>query len=175
MGALDEAKLDAIVDQGCPSCGHNRLRLSAYLDGRQPLLGGEPVGKITWVYDGEKFVDGIYEIHCADCEQQIFSAAHCPRCHSEAGLARALSTGNEFPLLSACPRCDAEEVRYVAMLPAVVIYERKRAAPPRTEIDSYDPGFHGFRIDCTDCGTIAEQTDRCPLCSAAGPLRTRPG
>ena len=24
-------------------------------------MGGEPVGSITWVYDGEKFVDGVFE------------------------------------------------------------------------------------------------------------------
>src|SRR5690349_17352779 len=120
MGALDEAKLDRIMEAGCPACGKSRLRLSAYLDGRLPLLGGEPVGKITWVYDGEKFIDGIYEIRCADCEQQIFRAAICPRCDGEDGLERALGSGNSFPLPAACSRCDGEEVRYVAMLPATV-------------------------------------------------------
>jgi hypothetical protein len=175
MGALDEAKLTQLVEAGCPACARNRLRFSAYLDGRLPLLGGEPVGKLTWCYDGEKFVDGVYEIRCADCEHLIFSDASCPRCHSADGLLGALKSGNTFALPQSCARCDGEEVRYIAMLPAVVIYERKRAAPPRTETDPYDPGFHGFRVDCRDCGTIAERTERCPLCDGAGPLRDRPG
>lgn len=175
MGSLDEAKLAQLVESGCPSCGRNRLRFSSYLDGRLPLLGGEPVGKVTWVYDGEKFVDGVYDVRCADCEQPIFSAAICPRCHDAEGLSRALETGNTFTLPTSCARCDGEEVRYVAMFPATVIYERKRAAPPRTEVDPYDRGFHGFRVDCVDCGTVAERTDQCPLCAAPGPLRERPG
>lgn len=175
MGALSESQLSEIAEAGCKSCGKNRLRISAYLDGRWPLLGGEPVGKVAWCYDGEKFVDGIYEIRCADCDSAIFSAAICPRCHAESGLEKALQSGNGFPLLQACPRCDNEEVRYIAMVPASAIYERKRAAPPRTETDPYDPGFHGLRVDCRDCGTVAEQLERCPLCNGPGPLRERPG
>ena len=34
---------------------------------------------------------------------------------------------------------------------------------------------HGYRVDCTDCGTVAEERARCPLCDAPGPLRARPG
>jgi hypothetical protein len=175
MGALDEAKLAQLVEAGCTACGKPRLRFSAYLDGRLPLLGGEPVGKLVWCYDGEKFIDGVYDVRCAECEAPIFSAAICPRCHREEGLARALNSGNSFPLLSACPSCDGEEVRYIALVPATVLYERQRALPPRSETDPYDHGFHGFRIDCVDCGTVEERTDRCPLCDAAGPLRSRPG
>jgi hypothetical protein len=175
MGALTESKLDEIVNVGCPHCGAGKLRFSAYLDGRLPLLGGEPVGKLTWCYDGEKFVDGVYEIACAACSGAIFSESSCPRCHAADGLARALAAENSYPLPAECPSCQAEEVRYVAMLPATTVYEGKRATAPRTDVDPYDSGFHGFRIDCVDCGTVAEMKERCPLCDAPGPLRQRPG
>ncbi len=175
MGALTESKLDDIVRSGCDACGAAQFLFRAYLDGRMLLLGGEPVGKLTWCYDGEKFVDGVYEIRCAGCSKLLLSEESCPRCHHEGGLARALASENQYPLLKECPRCQAEELRFVAMLPATVLYERKRAAAPRTEVDSYDPGFHGYRVDCADCGTVAELGERCPLCDAPGPLRPRPG
>jgi hypothetical protein len=175
MGLLTESRLDAIVQAGCPACGPSRLSFRSYLDGRLPLLGGEPVGKLSWCYDGEKFVDGVYEIRCAGCSQLLFSAEVCPRCHHEGGLARALATENGYSLPRECPTCHAEEVSYRALLPASVIYERRRAAPPRALIDPYEPGFHGYQVDCEACGTVAQQTERCPLCDAPGPLRRRPG
>jgi hypothetical protein len=175
MGALTESRLDEITQAGCPGCGQSRMNFRAYLDVRLPLLGGEPVGKLVYCYDGEKFVDGVYEIGCAACDKTLFSETICPRCHQAGGLARALASGNTYPLPKECPSCQGEEVRYLAMLPAATTYERKRAAPPRTEVDPYDPGFHGFRVDCADCGTVSEQTERCPLCDAPGPLRNRPG
>ncbi len=175
MGILTESKLEEILAAGCPRCGTGELSFLAYLDGRLPLLGGEPVGKLAWCYDGEKFVDGVYEIGCTGCKQTLFSASVCPRCHSPEGLAQALESANRFPLPTECPSCQGEEVRYVAMLPAASIYVKGRAATPRTDVDPYDPGFHGYRVDCRDCGTVAEQTARCPLCDAPGPLRPRPG
>lgn len=175
MGLLTESGLDEIVSAGCAACGTGQLSFRAYLDARLALMGGEPVGKLTWCYDGEKFVDGVYEIRCAGCTKTLFSAQVCPRCNQEGGLARALETENHYPLLAECPTCHSEEVRYRAMLPAVVSYERKRAAPPRALIDPYEPGFHGYQLDCDDCGTVAQQTERCPLCDAPGPLRPRPG
>jgi len=174
MGALTEARLDEIARAGCTTCGASRLIFRAYLDARLLLLGGEPVGKLSWCYDGEKFVDGVYEVTCSACGKRLFSEKICPRCHQESGLARALATPNSYPLPSECPSCQGEEVRYVAMLPASTTYEGRRAGPPRTDVDSYDPGFHGYRVDCTDCGTVAELTERCPLCDAPGPLRQRP-
>ena len=88
---------------------------------------------------------------------------------------RALATENRFPRLAECPQCGAEELRYTAMLPAVVTYERKRAAAPRAQSDPYEPGFHGYKVSCEDCGDVAEQSASCPLCAAPGPLRARPG
>ena len=175
MGLLTESGLDEIVQAGCPACGPGRLTFRAYLDIRLNTLGGEPVGKLSWCYDGEKFVDGVYQVSCAECNQLLFSAEVCPRCNHDGGLARAQSTENNYPMLKECPSCQEEELRYLALLPALVTYERKRAAAPRAQVDPYDAGFHGYRVDCTDCGTVAEKTDCCPLCQAPGPLRVRPG
>lgn len=175
MGVLTETGLDNVVRAGCPACGPGVLTFRAFLDGRQTLLQGEPVGKLVWVYDGEKFVDGVFEITCAACERVILQSDLCPRCHSEGGLQRALTRENGYPLLAACPRCEGEEVRYVALLPAWVNHDGKRASPPKTHTEYYDPGFHGARVECRDCGVVAEQTATCPLCAAPGPLRARPG
>ncbi|MSP63508.1 MAG: hypothetical protein EXR72_24825 [Myxococcales bacterium] len=175
MGQLSEGKLDEIIAAGCASCGGRRLLFRALLDGRLPLLAGEPVGALTWVYDGEKFVDGVFEITCAACKNSLFRADDCPRCNAANGLARALEERNRWPVPTACPSCGGEEVRYVGFVPAQVAYEGTRSEKPRSTIELLDPGFHGFRVDCIDCGTVAEQRDRCPLCDAPGPLRERPG
>jgi hypothetical protein len=175
MGLLDEPGLDRLVAAGCPKCGAHELTFRTYVDGLLPLLGGEPTGRMTWVYDGEKFVDGVYQIVCATCAETVFSAEVCPRCHAAGGLARALDTLNRWPVPTVCPGCDGEEVRYIAFVPARVAYQGKRADKARSSTELHEPGFHGARVDCRDCGTVAELTDRCPLCDAPGPLRARPG
>jgi rubrerythrin len=73
-----------------------------------------------------------------------------------------------------CPSCDEEEVRYVAFLPARVLFEGKRADKARELSELHENGFHGARVDCRGCGTVAARTDVCPLCSEPGPLRPRP-
>ena len=74
VGGLTEPALDEVVARGCPACAGRRLQFRAYLDARLPLLGGEPVGSITWVYDGERFVDGVFEVTCAACKAPVWSA-----------------------------------------------------------------------------------------------------
>ncbi len=175
MGLLTEAGLDDLVARGCSACGGKRLGFRSYVDGRVPLLGGEPVGAITWVYDGEKFVDGVFEVACADCKQVVFAEGACPRCHAAGGLAAALATPNAWPVPLACPRCGLDEVNYRALVPARTTYEGRRADKPRTSTELLDAGFHGLRVDCGDCGRVAELLDRCPLCAAPAPLRERPG
>ena len=174
MGTLTEADLERLVESGCTGCGGRRLGFRTYVDGLVPLQGGEPVGPVKWVYDGEKFVDGVFEVTCGSCAKVISGAPVCPRCHASDGLAKALSTVNAYPVPVACPRCGGDEVRFIAMVPARTSYEGKRAEKARTSVDIGDPGFHGYRVDCKGCGTVAELTDRCPLCDAPGPLRERP-
>ncbi len=178
MGELDEPALDRLVATGCAVCGGQRLSFCAYLDGVIPFVGGEPVGRPTWAYDGEKFVDGVYAVTCIACGQELFASSLCPRCHAPDGLARALTTANQRPVPAGCsdPSCGGEEIRYLAFLPARVDYQGNRAERPRTTTEPHDDGFHGVRAACRDCGrTIVEWSDACPLCGAPGPLRPRPG
>lgn len=174
MGQLDKPSLDAILSRGCAACAATTLTFRAYVDGLIPLMGGEPVGKLKWVYDGEKFLDGIYEIACAGCGQVVFTSPDCPRCHAAGALAEALATENRYPVPDACPDCGDSEVRYIAFLPAKTTYEGKRADKAKTSVEMHDPGFHGYRVDCKVCGTVAELEGACPLCGAAGPIRARP-
>ena len=111
-------------------------------------IGGEPVGALTWVYDGEKFVDGVFEVACADCQHALFSDDGCPRCHAAGALPAVLAAHNRWPVPAACPSCQGEEVHYLAMVPARVAYQGKRADRARTSTELHDPGFHGYRVDC---------------------------
>lgn len=174
MGELTEAGLDRIIDAGCGVCGKRDLIFRAYVDGRVPLMAGEPVGKTVWVYDGEKFVDGVFEVTCAACRTVVFASSVCPRCNQPDMLAQVLSTGNAWPVPQACPSCHDEEVRYRALLPAEIAFRDQRAGKAETGTEMLDPGFHGLAIDCVDCGQVAEASQRCPLCAAPGPLRPRP-
>jgi len=178
MGQLDEAALDRLVAAGCGACGGTTLTFETYVDGLIPFLGGEPVGRVTWAYDGEKFLDGVYAVTCAGCRQRLFDSDLCPRCHAPGGLARALGRPNQWAVPAACadPECGCEEIRYLAFLPARVSYQGKRADEARSSTEPHDDGFHGVRAECRACRrTIAERTDSCPLCASPGPLRARPG
>jgi hypothetical protein len=174
MGMLDARGLDELLGAGCPKCHSSSLTFRTYVDGLLPIMGAEPIGAIKWVYDGEKFLDGVYEVTCAACKEELFAATECPRCHAPGGLARALETPNDWPVPARCSGCGGEELRYIAFLPASVGYEGKRAAKARSATELLDDGFHGYRVDCRDCGTLAECTDVCPLCDAPAPLRPRP-
>lgn len=175
MGLFDEPALERVVAAGCSACGARKLLFLTIVDGSLPLMGGEPVGKLSWAYDGEKFVDGVYRIECAECQHAVFEADVCPRCHAPGGLERAVHSVNHWAVPIACPKCSEEEVRYRALLPARVTYEGGRAEQARTTTEPHDEGFHGYRVDCRDCGTVSELIDSCPLCNAPGPLRARPG
>ena len=45
MGLLDEPGLDRLVTSGCAACGSHKLTFRTYVDGRLPIIGGEPVGR----------------------------------------------------------------------------------------------------------------------------------
>jgi hypothetical protein len=175
MGLLDEPALDRLAAAGCPACRALKLVFLTIVDGSLPMMGGEPVGRITWAYDGEKFVDGVYQVSCAECQHLVFAADVCPRCHAPGGLERALASPNRWPVPPACPACGEEEVKYLALLPARVVYEGHRADNARSVTEPHDDGFHGYRVDCRGCGTVAELIESCPLCDAPAPLRARPG
>jgi len=180
MGLLDENGLDGLVRAGCTACASRQLTFRTYVDGAFPFVAGEPVGRPSWIYDGEKFVDGVYAVDCAGCGATLFSADVCPRCHAPEGLATALSTENGWPVPGGCADadCGGEEVRYHAFVPVSVTYDGERADRPRGTVEPHDPGFHGYRADCRACGQIVaarNDAEGCPLCGGPGPLRARPG
>jgi hypothetical protein len=139
------------------------------------MMAAEPVGKLYWAYDGEKFVDGVFEIACMACSSVAFTSDACPRCHAAGGLATALDGENTYPSPKECPSCAGQEVRLIAFVPAKIVYQGKRAEKAQTATEPHDPGFHGYRVDCKSCGTVAEIVGRCPLCASSGPPRPRPG
>lgn len=174
MGMLTKAGLDDLLRAGCSGCHGTKRTFQMYVAGCFQLMGGEPIRGVVWSYDGEAFVDGVYQVACADCKQVVFSAEVCPRCHAPGGLAKAMTTTNTYPVPLACPGCDADEVRYYAMVPARTVYAGVRAEKAKSHVEPLDDGFHGFRVSCKTCGDVAALTDRCPLCDAPGPLREVP-
>lgn len=174
MGKLDEPRLDALVAAGCTACGHKRLLFRSYLDAHLPLMGGEPVGTYTWAYDGEKFIDGVFEVTCASCQHVMFTDGDCPRCHAVGLLQTALASTNRWPAPRVCGACDGEEFRFTAMVPARVAYEGRRAEKPHTTTEMHEAGFHAYAATCLDCGEASLANGACPLCDQPGPLRERP-
>jgi hypothetical protein len=173
MGMLTVADLETLLSTGCGACAGTSLRFRAYVDAGVPMMDAEPVGTLYWAYNGEKFVDGVFEIACAACSTVVFASGVCPRCHAPDGLATALDAENAYPAPRRCPSCSGQEVRLLAFVPAKVLYEGTRARKAQTAVESHDPGFHGYRVDCKTCGTVAELVGRCPLCASLGPLRAR--
>jgi hypothetical protein len=174
MGMLTVAHLETLLSAGCTACAGTSLRFRTYVDAGVPMMAAEPVGKLYWAYNGERFVDGVFEITCSSCSAVVFTSDACPRCHVPGGLTIALQTENAYPAPTACPSCAGQEVRLIAFVPAKVVYEGKRAQKAQTAIEPYDPGFHGYRVDCKMCGVASELEGRCPLCASKGPLRPRP-
>ena len=37
------------------------------------LPAAPTVGPVKWAYDGEKFLDGVFEVTCSQCERIVFS------------------------------------------------------------------------------------------------------
>lgn len=164
MGALDEPGFEALCAAGCTACGGHRLVFRSYVEGSLPTLGGDPCGQMKWTYEGEDFVDGVFEVACADCNHRIFASDACPRCNVAGRLAKALASPNDWALPAGCPICKLEEVRVSAFVPVRVTWQGKRVEKPRTTTELFDPGFHAFRIACADCGPVAELSGSCPIC-----------
>lgn len=162
---LSEAAFTAIVDAGCTACPSKKLSVEAIVAQKVPLLGGESYGSPSWGYKGEDLVRGTFRISCEDCKKELFTATACSRCDAAGGVARALERENGFPLPISCAKCGSELVTAMAFVPAVVIYEGKRGAKARTQTVKEDPGFHAYRVECTQCRNVAEQRDPCPLCA----------
>src|SRR5262249_18304167 len=139
----------------------------AYVAQKLPLLAGEVFGSPSWGYKGEDLVRGTYRIACDSCTQELFAGTACPRCDAPGGIARALGHENSFPLPTSCTNCKSEQVVATAFVPAIVVYEGKRAAKARTQTAPEDVGFHAYRAECKQCRNVAEQRVPCPLCALA--------
>src|SRR5436305_9273420 len=156
---LSEQAFTALVDAGCLACKSKRLVVESIVAQRLPLLGGEPYGAPSWAYKGEELVQGTYRIACDDCKKELYTEAACSRCNAEGGVLRALEHENAFPLPHACGRCGCELLTALAFVPAVVVYEGKRAAKARTQTAPEDPGFHAFRVECKQCHDVVQRRD----------------
>lgn len=174
MGLINEAEIQKLAS-GCPHCGETTLVLDTFVDGRLRVMLGEAAGGYRWLFDGEKFLDGIYRARCAGCEETLFASELCPRCHEEEGLSTALEEESVLEVPDRCPECDEMEVLVVAFVPVSATYSGQRGTRPseyHAEIE--DPGFHVVSVDCEICGFHEDHGEGCPLCGAAGPLRPRP-
>jgi len=173
MGQLDETRFDAAVQPGCPACGGTTLDIRSFIDRKLSIMLGDPNNDGRWVHDGEKFVDGTYQITCASCAHVVFAGVDCPRCHAEGGLARALADGSRLAVPKRCPACKETELVALALIPATVRYSGGTAALPKPLGELGDPGYHVVAYACESCdAAVVAQT--CPLCDAPGPLRPRP-
>jgi RNA polymerase subunit RPABC4/transcription elongation factor Spt4 len=163
---LSEEAFTALVDAGCPACQSKRLAIEALVAQWLPLLAGEPFGTPSWGYKGEDLVRGTYRIACDGCKKEIFTASACPRCGAADGIRRALEEENAFPLPKSCASCRGEQLTATAFVPALVVYEGRRASKARARVGPEDPGFHVARVECKSCHAVTEPRSGCPLCTA---------
>jgi hypothetical protein len=173
MGQLHETRFEAAVHAGCPACRGTTLDIRSFLDRRLIVMLGDPNDDGRWVHDGEKFVDGTYQIGCAACAHVVFADDACPRCHAAGGLARALADPSRLALPKRCPACKETELLAVALVPSTTRYSGGAAALPKPLADFGDPGHHVVAYVCESCDA-ATVAPTCPLCDAPGPLRPRP-
>jgi hypothetical protein len=161
---LSEAAFTALVDAGCSTCSVSKLTIEALVPQKVPLLGGEPYGAPSWGYKGEDLVRGTYRIACQVCKNELFASAACPLCSAEGGVERALNGLDAAPLPRSCAGCGGELLTATAFVPALVVYERKRADKPRAQAAPEEPGFHTTRVECKTCRGVVERRHPCALC-----------
>jgi hypothetical protein len=173
MGQLDEDAFDKIVRAGCAGCAATTFDIRSFIDRRLVLMLADPNDDGKWAHDGEKFVDGIYEIACASCRRVAFADTACPRCHAAGGLSRALGETSRMTIPKRCPKCNELELLALAMIPATARYTGSGQPKPEPLAEIGEPGFHFYAFACEAC-EAAEVVQVCPLCAAPGPLRPRP-
>jgi hypothetical protein len=172
MGALSQARFEELVNAGCASCGGRLLVIHSYIDRALEVMAGEPNNEGRWVHDGEKFVDGTYEIACATCATVAFASDMCPRCNVPGRLVCALGESTRFAVPKRCPQCNELELMALSMVPAVARYGGEPPKPKQV-VDYGEPGYHVVAYACHACDR-AVVAEKCPLCDAPGPLRPRP-
>lgn len=172
MGLLDESRFDAIVQAGCPGCQGATLEIRSFIDRRVLLMLADPNDAGRWVHDGEKFVDGTYQISCPHCRTTVWESDVCPRCNAAGGLTRALGDTSRLPIPRKCPACSELELLALALVPSKASWGAGTPKPvPLAEYG--EPGHHMVAYACESCDA-ATVTQVCALCDAPGPLRPRP-
>jgi hypothetical protein len=172
MGALSQARFEEIVQAGCAACGGRLLEIRSYIDRALDVMAGEPNSAGRWVHDGEKFVDGTYQIACPACAAVAFASDVCPRCNAPGRLLCALSEHNRLAVPKRCPQCNELELMALGMVPAIARYGGEPPKPKQL-VDFDEAGYHVVAYACNECDR-AVVADKCPLCDAPGPLRPRP-
>jgi hypothetical protein len=162
---LSEETFAALVEAGCSQCSVKRLRVESFVVQRLALLGGEPYGAPVWGYKGEDLVRGTYRIGCESCGRELYTASDCSRCGAEGGVERALEKESALVFPPACARCGNERLDATAFVPALVVYEGKRAKKAHARAVPEEPGFHAVRVWCTECNEAQERSTPCPLCA----------
>ena len=162
---LSEQAFTALVDAGCTACTSKRLVVEAIVAQKMPILGGEPYGTPSWGYKGEELVQGTYRIACDECKVELHVETACSRCGSAGGVEKALTSENELRLPVACTGCGSELLTATVLVPAVVLYEGKRAAKARTQTAPEDEGFHASHVSCKECHNVMERRTACVLCA----------
>jgi hypothetical protein len=173
MSQLDERAFEALVAGGCPACHSTRVEIRSFIDRRLLIMLADPNDAGRWVHDGEKFVDGTYQISCAACAKVLFSDTICPRCHAPDGLAKALGDTTRLTIPKRCPGCSELELLAIALVPASASYASGERPKPVPLAELGEPGCHVVAFACESCDA-ATVTQTCPLCDAPGPLRPRP-
>lgn len=172
MGYLDEKAFDAAI-AGCKTCDRKAFEVSTYIDRKYSLMLADPNDGGTWAHDGEKFIDGIFQIQCLGCKTDAFATADCPRCHRTNGLADVLATMTRLTVPQRCPSCRGTETSIVGFARASVLVGEGRPAQPKPATTFGDPGFHVIAVACDSCDW-AQVAEGCPLCGNRAQLRQRP-
>lgn len=173
MGALDQTAFEAMINAGCPACGGAKLEIRSFIDRAVGVMLGDPVDAGRFVHDGEKFVDGTYDVTCAACHHQVFRDEMCPRCNAPAKLATALAEGSRLAVPKRCPKCNELELLVVALVPATAQGGGGAVPKPKPLAEFGEPGFHTVAFACDSC-SAATVAEHCPLCGTDGKLRARP-
>ena len=172
MGALSQNRFEELVGAGCTACGGRLLEIRSYIDRAIDVMAGEANSEGRWVHDGEKFVDGTYQIACPACAAVAFASDMCPRCNTPGRLVCSLGESNRLAIPKRCPQCNELELMALAMVPAIARYGGE-APKPKQLVDFGELGYHVVAYACNGCDR-AVVAEKCPLCDAPGPLRPRP-
>src|ERR1041385_5224222 len=160
MGALSQTDFERLVNAPCPACGASTLEIHTFIDKSFVAMVGDPNDAGRWVHDGEKFVDGTYEIACTRCKHAAFTSDICPRCNAPGGLPTALGTTSRIQIPKRCPKCNELELLAIAFVPATA--HAGTAPKPKATAEFGDKGFHVVAFACHACDN-AVVSERCQI------------